>query len=50
MEFINGIELFTAIREIGLLSIEEARFYTANILHALEKFHENSIIYRDLKP
>lgn len=32
MEFINGVELFDALRIIGLVSGELARFYTAILL------------------
>jgi cGMP-dependent protein kinase len=49
-EFINGIELFDAIRLIGLLNPEQTVFYAAQLLHILESMHEKSFIYRDLKP
>ena len=49
-EFINGIELFDAIRMIGLLNPKETTFYAAQLLHMLESLHEKSLIYRDLKP
>lgn len=35
MEYINGLELFDTIRLIGLLSIEQSRFYTAIMIHVL---------------
>lgn len=34
-EFINGIELFDAIRLIGLLNAEQTVFYAAQLLHIL---------------
>jgi cGMP-dependent protein kinase len=34
-EFINGIELFDAIRLIGLLNSEQTIFYAAQLLHIL---------------
>ena len=49
-EFINGIELFDAIRLIGLLSPEQTIFYAAQIVHIIECMHHKSLIYRDLKP
>ena len=50
MEYINGLELFDTIRMIGLLNLEQSRFYTATMIHVLETLHSNMIIYRDLKP
>ena len=50
MEFINGVELFDALRMIGLVAGDLARFYTANLLEAIESLHKNGIVYRDLKP
>jgi cGMP-dependent protein kinase len=49
-EFINGIELFDAIRMIGLLDSKQTIFYAAQLLHIIECIHEKSLIYRDLKP
>ncbi len=49
-ELINGVELFDAIRLIGLLNPEQAVFYAAQLLHIIEGMHQKSLIYRDLKP
>jgi len=49
-EFIRGAELFDVIREIGILTEDQARFYTASMILAIEYLHKNKIIYRDLKP
>ena len=49
-EFVNGIDLFDAIREIGLLNNEQAKFYAACLLNTIEYLHERDIMYRDLKP
>jgi len=35
-EFINGIELFDAIRMIGLLNPKQTVFYAAQLLHIIE--------------
>ena len=50
MEYINGIELFDAIRIIGLLSRDETMFYIAQLVLAVEYLHKQNIIHRDLKP
>lgn len=49
-EYIEGKDLFDVIRTIGILSLEQARFYCALLIHMLEVFHQEGIIYRDLKP
>ena len=49
-EFINGMELFDAIRVIGMLSAQQCMLYGAQLLHIIESMHDKGIIYRDLKP
>lgn len=49
-EFINGLELFEVIREMGLLCSKDSRFYIASMLLALEYLHQRNVVYRDLKP
>lgn len=44
------MELFDAIRIIGILNVAQCQFYTAILLHVLESLHESCIVYRDLKP
>jgi serum/glucocorticoid-regulated kinase 2 len=46
MEFLNGGELFHHLRRERKFSEERARFYSAQIIIALECLHENDIIYR----
>lgn len=50
IDFLNGGELFFHLRKAGKFNEDRARFYTTEILLALECLHKNKIIYRDLKP
>jgi serine/threonine protein kinase len=49
-EFINGIDLFDALRDIGLTNDNDAKFYTGCLVLALEHLAERKIVHRDLKP
>ena len=50
MEYVQGIDLFDALREMNILTTEKAKFYVGCLLLILEHLHEREIIYRDLKP
>jgi len=50
MDYVNGGELFFHLQQEKKFPYERARFYTAEIVLALEHLHNNAIIYRDLKP
>jgi len=50
LQYASGGELFTYLQKEGMLMEEQARFYLAEILLALEHLHSLGIIYRDLKP
>lgn len=50
MEFANGGELFTHLRQEGRLSNEEARFLSGEMILAFECIHAFHVVYRDLKP
>lgn len=50
LEFCPGGELFYHLHNIGRFTEDQARFYFAEIVLAMECLHSNGIIYRDLKP
>lgn len=50
LEYVIGGELFSHLRRSGRFSNDITRFYTAEIVLAIEYLHSLNIIYRDLKP
>lgn len=50
LEYCPGGELFFHLGRAGRFSEGRARFYTAQIVLALEYLHQQGVIYRDLKP
>ncbi|KAG0145388.1 hypothetical protein CROQUDRAFT_716113 [Cronartium quercuum f. sp. fusiforme G11] len=50
MDYKSGGELFHHLQKEGRFTEERARFYTAEIVLALEHLHTYNIVYRDLKP
>lgn len=50
LEYIKGKELFDVIRDIGLLSAQQTKFYACSMMCAIEYLHERKFVYRDLKP
>ncbi|XP_024361260.1 probable serine/threonine protein kinase IRE3 [Physcomitrium patens] len=50
MEYLNGGDLFSLLRNLGCLEEEMARVYIAEIVLALEYLHGSGIVHRDLKP
>ncbi|WAR59001.1 hypothetical protein PtB15_10B343 [Puccinia triticina] len=50
MDYKSGGELFHHLQKEGRFTEERARFYTAEIVLALEHLHKYNIVYRDLKP
>lgn len=50
LAFVNGGELFHHLQREGRFSVWRSKFYTAELLCALECLHGYNVIYRDLKP
>ncbi|SOV17109.1 RAC-beta serine/threonine protein kinase [Plasmodium sp. gorilla clade G2] len=50
LEYCPGGELFFHLSKLREFSEETAKFYSSEIILALEYLHELNIIYRDLKP
>ena len=50
MEYVQGMDLFDALRELNLLNNDNSRFYISCMMLMFEHLHERNIIYRDLKP
>lgn len=50
MDYVSGGELFGHLQRDKMFSEERARFYTAELLCALEHLHRYNVVYRDLKP
>lgn len=46
----NGGELFHHLQQEQRFSQERSRFYSAELLLALEHLHTLDVVYRDLKP
>lgn len=50
MEYLNGGDLFSLLRNVGCLGEDVARIYIAELVLALEYLHSLGIVHRDLKP
>jgi serine/threonine protein kinase len=50
LDFVRGGELFYHLRRAGRFPEEQARFYVAEVILALDYLHRHDVIYRDLKP
>ncbi|KAG0306162.1 camp-dependent protein kinase catalytic subunit [Dissophora globulifera] len=49
-DYVVGGELFSVLRKSQRFPEHVARFYTCEVLLALEYLHSHAVIYRDLKP
>lgn len=50
LDYCSGGELFFHLGKVGRFPEARAKFYSAQIILALEYIHQKDIIYRDLKP
>ncbi|RKP11325.1 kinase-like domain-containing protein, partial [Piptocephalis cylindrospora] len=50
VDYVNGGELFFHLQKEGQFSEERVRFYTMEMVSALEYLHSRGYVYRDLKP
>uniref|UniRef100_A0A8C4IPE9 non-specific serine/threonine protein kinase n=1 Tax=Dicentrarchus labrax TaxID=13489 RepID=A0A8C4IPE9_DICLA len=50
MEYVEGGDCATLLKNIGALPVEMARMYFAETILALEYLHNYGIVHRDLKP
>jgi serine/threonine kinase 38 len=50
MEYLPGGDVMTLLMRKDILSEEEARFYTAQTVLAIDSIHQHNYIHRDIKP
>lgn len=50
MEYLNGGDLYSLLRNLGCLDEDMARVYIAEVVLALEYLHTLHVVHRDLKP
>ncbi|KAJ7095075.1 hypothetical protein O6H91_Y579300 [Diphasiastrum complanatum] len=50
MEYLNGGDLYSMLRNLGCLEEDMARVYIAELVLALEYLHSLGVVHRDLKP
>jgi serine/threonine kinase 38 len=50
MEYLAGGDLMTLLMKKDILSEEEAKFYIAELIIAVDSIHKMNYIHRDLKP
>ena len=50
LEYASGLSMYEVLRFLNVLCTSKCRFYASCLLLILEHLHQNSIVYRDLKP
>ncbi|MQL70821.1 hypothetical protein Taro_003095, partial [Colocasia esculenta] len=50
MEYLNGGDLYSLLRNLGCLDEDMTRMYIAEVVLALEYLHSMNVVHRDLKP
>ncbi|PHU24227.1 putative serine/threonine protein kinase IRE3 [Capsicum chinense] len=50
MEYLNGGDMYSLLRNLGCLDEDVARVYIAEVVLALEYLHSLRVVHRDLKP
>jgi serine/threonine kinase 38 len=50
MEYLPGGDLMTVLIKKDILTEEESKFYTAEMILAIDSVHKMNYIHRDLKP
>ncbi|KAJ3108066.1 hypothetical protein HDU97_002301 [Phlyctochytrium planicorne] len=50
LDYMNGGELFYHLQKETAFSEDRAKFYTCELISALQHLHKYNIVYRDLKP
>ena len=50
LELAPGGDLLSVLNKLGVLDRHQAQFYLGCMIEALKYCHENSVVYRDLKP
>jgi serine/threonine kinase 38 len=50
MEYLPGGDFMNLLIKKDILTEEEARFYTAELILAIESIHKLDCIHRDIKP